>query len=230
MEKRSLWLFEIIIWLLIIAASFFFFVYKTEIKTNEKNTYYAFFDDVEGLVKGSPVRLMGINIGYVRIVKIFDNKVFISFTVTKKGAEIPKCAVATIEFYGLGGSTSLELNPSPYCDDTKAGIIPSKSYRIQDYWDGSALDSQVLIDIYGSFGRNVRNEDIIKYKPYIFQSKLLKDISNQTKEADKAQSIIINKFTEDTKKYLENNKLHENASEENAESTNNTIKAENENE
>ena len=49
-----------------------------------KNSFYIFFDDVDGLVKGSPVRLMGINIGYVRDVKIFDNKVFISFLVTKK--------------------------------------------------------------------------------------------------------------------------------------------------
>jgi len=234
MQKRNLWIFEIIIWLLVIALSFFFFVYRTEIKTNEKNTYYAFFDDVEGLVKGSPVRLMGINIGYVQIVKIFDNKVFISFTVTKEGAEIPKCAVATIEFYGLGGSTSLELNPSAYCDDSKAGIIPSKSYRIQDYWDGSALDSQVLIDIYGSFGRNVRNEDIIKYKPYIFRSQLLKDISNKTKEADKAQTVIINKFTEDTKNYIKNNQAPETDMEENPdvseENTAEEVKAENKNE
>ncbi len=214
MEKKHIWLFEIIIWLLIISVSYFVFVYKTQIKTGDKNIYYVFFDDVEGLVKGSPVRLMGINIGYVRVVKIFDNKVFVSFIVTKKNTEIPKCAMATIEFYGLGGSTSLELHPAEYshCGYAREEIIPSKSYRIQDYWDGSALDSQVLIDIYGSFGRNVRNEDIIKYKPYIFQSQLIKDISAQTREINKTQNVIINKLNETVK---QNGETDEETAEEN---------------
>ena len=112
MKRKYIWLFEIIAWLLIISVSLFFFIYNTAIKENKNNSYYTFFDDVEGLVQGSPVRLMGINIGYVRDVKIFDNKVFVSFLVTKDGVSIPKRATATIEFYGLGGSTSLDLDPS----------------------------------------------------------------------------------------------------------------------
>ena len=209
MKRRQIWLFEILIWLLILTIGCFSFVYNTQIKNNDQNTYYVFFDDVEGLVKGSPVRLMGINIGYIRAVKIFDNKVFVSFEITKKETRLPKCALATIEFYGLGGSTSLELNPAGALEynETKAEIIPSKSYRIQDYWEGSALDSQVLIDIYGSFGRNVTNEDILKYKPYAFQSKLIKDLSSYTKEANKTQTVIINKFTKDTQKYIEENNI-----------------------
>ena len=200
MIKQRIWLFEIVIWVLIFTAFFSLFIYKTGIKNSDKNTYYAFFDDVEGLVKGSPVRLMGVNAGYVDIVKIFDNKVFVAFKITKKNINIPQCAIATIEFYGL------ELNPAynSVCQNSSFGIIPSKSYRIQDYWDGSALDSQVLIDIYGSFGRNVSNEDIIKYSPYVYQSKLIKQISEQTKSLNNTQTVFINKLTKETQKNLDN--------------------------
>ncbi len=205
MIRKRIWLFETAIWMLIFSVFFLLFMYKTQIKDSEKNTYYVFFDDVEGLVKGSPIRLMGINAGYVDIVKIFDNKVFVAFKITKKDINIPECAIATIEFYGLGGSTSLELSPAynSFCKNYGSEIIPSKSYRIQDYWDGSALDSQTLIDIYGSFGRKFTNEDIVKYTPYVYQSKLIKHISEQTKSFNKAQTVFINKFTKDTIKELE---------------------------
>ena len=83
-KKKYIWFFEILTWLLIFSIGLFVFIYNTSIKNNVKNSFYIFFDDVDGLVKGSPVRLMGINIGYVRDVKIFDNKVFISFLVTKE--------------------------------------------------------------------------------------------------------------------------------------------------
>ena len=99
MKKKYIWLIEIIAWLLIILGSLFYFVYNTSIKENVKNTYYIFFDDVDGLVEGSNVKLMGMNIGYVKDVKIFDNKVFVSFIVTKENITIPKQALANIEFY-----------------------------------------------------------------------------------------------------------------------------------
>ena len=111
MKIKNLYLVEIIVWLIILGCAFYFFIYSSTIKENVQNSYYLFFDDAGGLVKGSPVRLMGINIGYVRDVKIFDNKVFVSFLVTKNNVNIPRKANASIEFYGLGGSTSLELNP-----------------------------------------------------------------------------------------------------------------------
>ena len=84
MKRRYIWLIEIIVWIFIISIGLFSIIYNTAIKDNTKNSYYIFLDDAGGLVQGSPVRLMGITIGYIKDVKIFDNKVFISFLITEK--------------------------------------------------------------------------------------------------------------------------------------------------
>ena len=203
MKRKYIWLFEIIAWLLILSVSFFFFIYNTTIKENKNNSYYTFFDDVEGLVQGSPVRLMGINIGYVRDVKIFDNKVFVSFLVTKDNVSIPKRATATIEFYGLGGSTSLELDPSTADESSNEEILlKGKSYRVQDFWDGQELVSNVMIDIYGGVGRTIQNADLLNNKQLFKQSALVKEFAKETSKINTAQSVLIYKLTEDTLKYV----------------------------
>lgn len=213
MKKKYIWLLEIIFWLIIVSGCFYFFIFNSVFKENVRNTYYLFFDDAKGLVKGSPVRLMGINIGYVRNVKIFDNKVFISFLVTKDNVNIPKSATATIEFYGLGGSTSLELNPktSDISADTEE-IIPSKSYRVQDFWDGQKEVANVLIDIYGGIGRTIKAADLINHKDWLKQSKLAEELARQTGAINTSQSVVIYKLTESTFDYT-NKKLNENMSE-----------------
>ncbi len=204
MDRKQIVLVEIIFWLLIIFCGSFFFIYKTSIKDNINNTYYMFFDDVEGLVRGSPVRLMGINIGYVRDVKIFDNKVFVSILVTKKDMIMPKSATATIEFYGISGSTSLELNPlTGYDTENSDEIIPSNSYRVQDFWDGSKLTAEVMIDIYGSIGRTIKSAGLIEKKDLLKQSKFVNALALQTDKVNQSQTVIINKMSEDTKKFLE---------------------------
>lgn len=204
MDRKQIVLVEIIFWLLIIFCGSFFFIYKTTIKDNINNTYYIFFDDVEGLVKGSPVRLMGINIGYIKDVKIFDNKVFVSILVTKKDTIIPKSATATIEFYGISGSTSLELNPSTATETENTDeIIPSNSYRVQDFWDGSKLTAEVMIDIYGSIGRTIKSAGLIEKKDLLKQSNLVNTLALQTDKVNRSQTVIINKMSENTKKYLE---------------------------
>lgn len=206
-KKKYIWFFEILVWLLIISIGLFTFIYNTSVKNNVKNSFYIFFDDVDGLVKGSPVRLMGINIGYVRDVKIFDNKVFISFLVTKENIQIPKRATATIEFYGLGGSTSLELNPATASEaSNEEMILQGESYRVQDFWDGQKLVSNVLIDIYGGMGRTIQNADLLNNKDLLKQSKLVKDITKETGKINTAQSVIIYKLTESTLDYIEKKK------------------------
>lgn len=199
MKRRYIWFFEIITWLLIISVSLFFFIYNTSIKNNLKNTYYTFFNDVDGLVKGSVVRLMGIDIGYVRDIKIFDNKVFVSFLITKQNIEVPKHATATIAFYGLGGSTSLELDPSTSSENPSDEMIhEGTSYRVKDLWDGQELVSNVLIDIYGGLGITIQNADLLNNKHLFKQSGLVKQITNETNKINTAQSIIIYKLTEST--------------------------------
>ena len=200
MTKKRIWIIEIIAWLLIILCGVSVFVYKTAIKDNFQNTYYIFFNDVDGLVKGSPVRLMGINIGYVKDIKIFDNKVFVSILVTKEDVRIPKSATATIEFYGLGGSTSLELNPATASETAHLEeIIPSESYRVQDFWDGQKLTADTMIDIYGGIGRTIEKADLMNNKQIFFQSKIVDEWIKKTQKINREQTVIINKLGEESK-------------------------------
>ncbi len=206
MKRKYIWLIEIIVWTLIVLGSLFFFIYKTKIESETQNMYYIFVNDAGGLINGSPVRLMGINIGYIKDVKIFDNKVFVSFIVNKKGVKLPKKTSAIIEFYGLGGSTSLELMQ----DDTiisqdRDVILPVNSYRVKDLWDGQTLVANVLIDIYGGIGRTIKSADLLNKKEYLKQSALVKDFSSKTGEINTFQTVIIEKLTKDTKFRLENN-------------------------
>ncbi len=208
MKKKYIWFFEILIWLMVISASFYFFIYNNTVKESAKNTYYIFFDDVSGLIKGSPVKLMGINIGHVQDVKIFDNKVFVSFIVTKENIKIPNKALANIEFYGLGGSTSLELAPDNQITEGEGLIIPSKTYKVQDFWDGQELVANVMIDIYGGIGRSIQAADLINNKQWFKQSKLVEDFSKQAGIINNAESVIIYKLSESTLEYT-NKKLQE---------------------
>lgn len=75
------------------------------------NTYQIFIPDVDGLINGSPVRLMGINIGYVSQINIVGEDVYVKFIVTEPNVKIPYGSKVTVEFSGLGGSKSLELYP-----------------------------------------------------------------------------------------------------------------------
>ena len=77
----------------------------------EFKTYQIFMPDVDGLIIGSPVKFMGVPIGYINKIEIVSNEVYVKFIITEKDASIPKGSHATVEFSGLGGSKSLEIYP-----------------------------------------------------------------------------------------------------------------------
>ena len=74
-------------------------------------TYQIFMPDVDGLIVGSPVKLMGVQVGYIEKIKIIRDEVYVKIVMTSKGATLPKGAIATVEFNGMGGSKSLEVYP-----------------------------------------------------------------------------------------------------------------------
>lgn len=133
MKRRLLWIIEVFIWLLIL-----FLVSSTIIfaKYNYKknfNTYQIFLHDVDGLIVGSPVKLMGIQIGYVNQLDIVGEDIYVKFIITETDVKIPYGSTATVEFSGLGGSKSLELYPpsSNYKECCKI-IVPQPPKRIHD--------------------------------------------------------------------------------------------------
>lgn len=111
MRKHLFWIVELFIWLLILftVSNGIMFV-KYNYRKNF-NTYQIFLPDVDGLINGSPVKLMGIQIGYVNQLDIVGEDVYVKFIVTEPKVRIPHGSIATVEFSGLGGSKSLEIYP-----------------------------------------------------------------------------------------------------------------------
>ena len=101
-------------------------------KYDKPNTYNIVFKDIDSIVKGSPVRFMGINVGYVTKLKRTDGYIICRIRITKDNVKIPDFTRAKVEFNGLGGSKSIELFP-PTSDDTGIqGIVAIESLRIND--------------------------------------------------------------------------------------------------
>lgn len=108
--KLFLWL-EAIVWILIISLIIGGIRYHNYKKKAEYKTYQIFLQDVDGLIVGSPVRMMGLQIGHIEKVKIVSDHVYVKFVLEDKDTTLPKGVIATVEFNGLGGSKSLELYP-----------------------------------------------------------------------------------------------------------------------
>lgn len=111
MKKRLLWIIELILWLLVLFSVSGAIIYAKYNYKRQFNTYQMFLPDVDGLINGSPVRLMGIQIGYVNQLDIVGEDVYVKFIVTEPDIRIPSGSTATVEFSGLGGSKSLEIYP-----------------------------------------------------------------------------------------------------------------------
>lgn len=100
---------EFIIWLLILCITIFGIKIHHYHKTKALKTYQIFMPDVDGMIVGSPVKFMGVQVGYIQKINIVNNNVYVKFVITEEGVSIPQGSIATVEFNGLGGSKSLEI-------------------------------------------------------------------------------------------------------------------------
>ncbi len=134
MKKHLLWIVELLIWALLIFLTAFISLYVYNKNIREKHTYYVFFNDVDGLIKGSPVKIQGYQVGYVSDIAIVDEDVFITFIITDNDMVMPKKIAATVEFTGMGGSKSLELYVPKEGSLAKNYISTIEPKRLQDFY------------------------------------------------------------------------------------------------
>ena len=115
-------LVEAIIWFSILCVVVFSIrAYNIKNYKAEKQ-YQIFISDVDGLIIGSPVKYMGVQVGYVSYIKLLTNEVYVKFLITNKDVSLPKGVVVNVEFNGMGGTKSLELYP-PTPQDLKTEKI-----------------------------------------------------------------------------------------------------------
>lgn len=83
--------------------------------------------DVDGLIAGSPVKLMGIQVGYVNQIDIVGEDVYVNFIITEPKVKVPESSIVTVEFSGLGGSKSLEIYPPQKAPPSSTKFIIAQS-------------------------------------------------------------------------------------------------------
>ena len=183
-------LIEILIWVVILTFVFcgLFFGYSKVFV--EPNLYTIQFKDIDGITVGSPVRFMGINIGHVRSLKSKDKHVNVQIVVTKKDMKIPNGTAARVEFYGLGGSKSIELMPPDgSCD---VGILTGDTIRINDV----AREAISIVEIIEGLEKYIKGINPSSVEKLLNTVKQVKDdkIKNIGNEFENIESNISEKF------------------------------------
>ncbi len=123
---------EFLVWFVILGVfitGFRFYKYE---KFKELPSYQIFMPDVDGMIVGSPVKYMGVQVGYIKNIKLLSNNAYVRFVITQKDLKLPKGVIATVEFNGLGGSKSLELYPPDENENAERLIVIRSPKRLHD--------------------------------------------------------------------------------------------------
>lgn len=102
---------EFVIWLLVAAMLILGIKYHHHQSQKQFKHYQIFMSDADGLIVGSPVKFLGVQVGDIRQIQIISSEVYIKFVITRKDLVLPVGSIATVEFSGLGGSKALEIYP-----------------------------------------------------------------------------------------------------------------------
>lgn len=191
-------LIEIIIWTILLAIIFSGIIFTYSKIFVEPNIYTIQFKDIDGITEGSPVRFMGLNVGYVRKLKSQSKHINVQILITKKDMKIPNGTVARIEFYGLGGSKSVELMPPDgSCD---VGILTDSTIRIADIIHEAAGLVRVVEEI----------EKYVKGLDKAGMEKFLETVVDFKLDNIKSVNDNMSEFNTSQKKTIENIKTKQN--------------------
>lgn len=182
-------LIEVSIWFLFLFLLINGCLYLKNRESMQYETYQIFMPDVDGVIVGSAVNMMGVQVGYVKQINIINNEVYVKFTLNKKGLKIPKGSVVTVEFSGLGGSKSLVIYPSKeYIEGSAKHIVVQEPTRINDSINlmFEMFDKLAAITFRFSHASKEINNVIKNEKEYL-------ENSNDEKQLDKKQEIITKK-------------------------------------
>lgn len=196
--KIQLIIVELVIWIVILFAGGWY-VYTSIIPDQFNESYITVnFGDIDGLEEGAPVNFMGVPIGSVKHFEVndHDEKVLVTFEIKDKAYEIPSGSIATIQFTGLVGSKSLEIEPprNPSLVPPDKGIITQNPIRISSYIQMAANTSESIaggsknfLKMFGEgtiekIKRNIRRVHILSYASIDGSEKAKDVLSKATQE------------------------------------------------
>ena len=162
---------EILVWVVIILLCVMGVKIQALHEEKLNNNYVIFLPDVDGLIVGSPVRMMGIEIGYVTKIEPTNEEVYVKFLINDRSMKVPRGTQATVEFSGMAGSKSLELylpDSDSYIDNTTPIITVNPPKRLHDAF--SLLNEMfekigAIIKTSSYFGKNIKEIEDTMGKP-----------------------------------------------------------------
>lgn len=181
---------ELSIWVLFFGLIIFVIVSYNSYSHKNYSRYQIFLQDVDGIIVGSPVRMMGITVGYVKHIKPVNDMVFVDFIINQKGIEIPKGSKVTVEFSGLGGSKSLEIyTPEKKYENYMPALTIQQPVRL-------GASARLLYQMFKKIG------DIIYRCTYFSQSLQFDKIENTGSVKKSSEQLVneINKLLEQQEK------------------------------
>lgn len=193
---------ELLVWLLIVLLILTVTTTIQRISNQKDNDYTIFMNDVDGLIEGSPVRMMGIEVGYITKIQPANDEVYIKFLITDKTVTIPQGTVATVEFNGMAGSKSLELylpDKTTYIDKNVPILTVNPPKRLHD---AAGLLSDMfdkissIIYTSSSFGNKIKFLDLPEGGDSQNFIKFLKYADSMVNDSNKKAEDLNKKLTE----------------------------------
>ena len=209
MKKHLIWIIELLIWSIIISVIIIISVLLYNNYKKNISEYYMFFDDVAGLTIGSPVRIMGKQVGYVSDIKIAESKVFVTFLI-HNDIKIPTNTDVNVEFFGIAGSKSLELSPPKSIPKVSDPLFNNpKVYRISSAYENQMKLASSLMEMFNNISMMLSNENQKKYGHFLDNKFYLKDCKKALDDVQIYQDNYINNnrsYVKRTKVFLKENK------------------------
>ena len=178
-------------------------------KINTQQSITVDFDDATQLAAGSPVRWMGVDVGYVESVKPERNQVIVRLRTEPGTPKIPPGSHFTIEFNGLAGAKSLEITQPEKTPLQPGKMIKGfdvqKPIRIEDVQDTSILVAEGLEYSMDNIRESL--EQIDKNMPLYKQINVfntdIKNFTNQLMSIDKRVASVEKGFQADTEDVIQ---------------------------
>ena len=100
---------------LLVSGTFIFYIYVTvdsKLFKNDKFQLHARFDNIDGIVAGSKVKLSGVNIGSVRSISLDPENFYAFITIDfDKEYNFPDDTEASVQLEGLLGGSYISILP-----------------------------------------------------------------------------------------------------------------------
>ena len=193
MKKQVFWITEIILWGVIIFALIAFALFRISKHESSLLQLQIPFDDTDGLIVGSPVKFMGVRVGYVSKLKITKDATVVNIVISKKGVKIPKGSIASVEFSGLAASKSLELHPPK--EKINHDVLTQETIRIQNVLENQQDIAKNIIEMSNNFNEVIKQNNINQMKQFLRSQEVFHD-------ADKMLDAI-NSFEDTAQKKLD---------------------------